>query len=133
MKLNYSVFGLGNKQYEHFNRMGKSTDQGLELLGGSRIMDIVLGDDDANMEEDFEKWRENMWPILVDKFLPKTGGFNTDNVKASRINSMDSTRHEVTDLFQVIEDCQAKSPRDFLPKEINKSTKYFFNALKVIH
>jgi sulfite reductase alpha subunit-like flavoprotein len=33
--LQYSVFGLGNKQYEHFNAMGKATNKFLEKLGGT--------------------------------------------------------------------------------------------------
>jgi len=32
--LQFSVFGLGNKQYEHYNAMGKATNKHLEQLGG---------------------------------------------------------------------------------------------------
>ena len=33
--LSGSVFGLGNKQYEHYNAMGKATNKFLEKLGGN--------------------------------------------------------------------------------------------------
>eukprot|EP00607_Mallomonas_marina_P001312 CAMPEP_0182438130 /NCGR_PEP_ID=MMETSP1167-20130531/85521_1 /TAXON_ID=2988 /ORGANISM="Mallomonas Sp, Strain CCMP3275" /LENGTH=205 /DNA_ID=CAMNT_0024631329 /DNA_START=17 /DNA_END=631 /DNA_ORIENTATION=+ len=54
--IRYCIFGLGNRQYEHFNHMAVTTDKYLELLGGSREMETGLGDDDDNLEEDFEKW-----------------------------------------------------------------------------
>ena len=33
----YTVFGLGNKQYQHYNAMGKFVDTKLDGLGASRI------------------------------------------------------------------------------------------------
>ena len=45
--LNYAVFGLGNKTYEHYNAMGIYVDKRLEELGGKRIHELGLGDDDA--------------------------------------------------------------------------------------
>ena len=41
------VFGLGNKTYEHFNSMGKFVDKKLEELGGERVFELGVGDDDA--------------------------------------------------------------------------------------
>ena len=35
--LRYSVFGLGNSTYEHFNAMGKFVDKKLEEMGGKRV------------------------------------------------------------------------------------------------
>ena len=71
--LQFAVFGLGNKQYEHYNFMGKSTDKRLEKLGAQRIFQYGEGDDDANLEEDFEAWREKMWVSLVLTFGGKGG------------------------------------------------------------
>ena len=42
--LNYAVFGLGNKTYEHFNAMGKYVDKRLEELGATRVYDLGLGE-----------------------------------------------------------------------------------------
>lgn len=34
--LKFSVFGLGNKQYQFYNAMGKRTDENLARLGAQR-------------------------------------------------------------------------------------------------
>ena len=53
------------RQYVNFNAVAKAVDKQLELLGGSRIYERGEGDDDQNIEEDFEQWRENgLWPAL---------------------------------------------------------------------
>lgn len=66
--VNYAVFALGNKTYEHFNAMGKYVDKRLEELGAKRIFDLGMGDDDANIEEDFVMWREKFWPAVCMQF-----------------------------------------------------------------
>ena len=44
------VFGLGNKTYEHFNAVGKYFDKRLEELGGNRMYQLGIGDDDAKLD-----------------------------------------------------------------------------------
>ncbi|XP_025089238.1 NADPH--cytochrome P450 reductase-like [Pomacea canaliculata] len=66
--INFAVFGLGNKTYEHFNATGKYVDKRLEELGATRVFELGLGDDDANIEEDFVTWRERFWPAVCAKF-----------------------------------------------------------------
>lgn len=56
------VFGLGNKTYEHYNAMGKYVDKRLAELGATRVFELGMGDDDANMEDDFITWKDAMWP-----------------------------------------------------------------------
>uniref|UniRef100_A0A8R1DSH1 NADPH--cytochrome P450 reductase n=1 Tax=Caenorhabditis japonica TaxID=281687 RepID=A0A8R1DSH1_CAEJA len=64
----FAVFGLGNKTYEHFNEIGKQMDKQLEKLGAKRIFQLGLGDDDANLEEDFMIWREAFLPKVAEEF-----------------------------------------------------------------
>ena len=72
--LDYAVFGLGNKQYEHYNNMSRFMDAALEQCGGTRFAPLGLGDDDDDLEGDFETWKDNiLWPSLVQKYIKGRG------------------------------------------------------------
>lgn len=62
--VNYCVFGLGSKTYEHYNAVGRYMDAKMEKLGAKKIFDRGEGDDDCALEEDFNKWKKRMWPVL---------------------------------------------------------------------
>ena len=64
-RLRFAVFGLGNRQYEHFNSQGKLVDERLGALGGERLVPLGLGDDDGTMEDDYAAWKERLWPVLA--------------------------------------------------------------------
>ena len=66
--MKFSVFGLGNKTYEHFNKMGKFVDSRLEELGAKRVYELGIGDDDANLEDDFITWKEAFWSAVCEEF-----------------------------------------------------------------
>lgn len=66
--LNYAVFGLGNKTYEHYNKVAIYVDKRLEELGANRVFELGLGDDDANIEDDFITWKDRFWPTVCDYF-----------------------------------------------------------------
>jgi NADPH-ferrihemoprotein reductase len=63
-KLSFTVFGLGNTQYEHYNAMGKLLDKELEKLGGTRVFKYGEGDDNSSLEDDFNEWKNNIWVEL---------------------------------------------------------------------
>jgi len=62
--MRYTVFGLGNRQYEHYNAMGTYVDNRLEELGAHRVYELGLGDDDGKLEEDFSAWEEDLVDAL---------------------------------------------------------------------
>ena len=62
--VHFGVFGLGNKQYEHFCAVGKRLDAALAGLGGSRAVRRGDGDDDDDIEADFDGWRSDLWASL---------------------------------------------------------------------
>lgn len=66
--LNYAVFALGNKTYEHYNEVGLYVDHRLEQLGATRVFELGLGDDDANIEDDFITWKDKFWPTVCEFF-----------------------------------------------------------------
>lgn len=45
--VNFAVFGLGNKTYEHFNSVGKFVSKFMAHFGAKELVPIGLGDDDA--------------------------------------------------------------------------------------
>lgn len=47
--VHFGVFGLGNKQYEHFNAVGKRMCKNMEVLGATAVCGRGDGDDDDNI------------------------------------------------------------------------------------
>jgi NADPH-ferrihemoprotein reductase len=62
----YTVFGLGNNlaHPKYYNVIAKAVDQKLEELGARRIMKIGLGDDGDCIEDDFDKYLEQLLDLL---------------------------------------------------------------------
>ncbi|KAF6251355.1 NADPH-cytochrome P450 reductase [Scenedesmus sp. NREL 46B-D3] len=62
--VHYGVFGLGNKQYEHFNAVGKKMHTNMEALGATPVCSRGDGDDDDSIDDDFEKWCTELFAAL---------------------------------------------------------------------
>jgi NADPH-ferrihemoprotein reductase len=48
--------------------MGSFFDEGFEKLGGNRILPIGMLDDDADLEGDFESWKDRLWARLKEMY-----------------------------------------------------------------
>jgi len=71
--VDYAVFGLGNRQYEHYNNMGRFVDAALGRCGARRVAALGLGDDDDDLEGDFEAWKDGvLWPALTERYGDNT-------------------------------------------------------------
>jgi len=123
--LKFSVFGLGNRQYEHFNRMGKLSNEFLEKLGGQRVFDYGEGDDDGSLEEDFEQWKEKLWPSLISQFHP--------NQLLSQSTSSKDNEKRIDLAFhaKIVSEDAASSAPAIRTNQMSSSTKHFFTSTLV--
>ncbi|KAI8137406.1 NADPH-dependent cytochrome P450 oxidoreductase [Fennellomyces sp. T-0311] len=62
--LRYFIFGLGNTSYTYYNWVSKTVDKKLTECGATRLGELGLGDDEKSLEDDFEAWQEEMWPLF---------------------------------------------------------------------
>ena len=62
--VSYGVFGLGNKQYEHFCAVGNKVHAAMEQLGASPVVRRGDGDDDVDIDADFDSWRTELYSSL---------------------------------------------------------------------
>ncbi|XP_057654372.1 NADPH--cytochrome P450 reductase [Diorhabda carinulata] len=92
--LNYAVFGLGNKTYEHYNKVAIYVDKRLEELGATRLYDLGLGDDDANIEDDFITWKDKFWPAVCEHFGIESTGEDI-NMRQYRLEEFDEAPDRV--------------------------------------
>uniref|UniRef100_A0A0G4F0U4 NADPH--hemoprotein reductase n=1 Tax=Chromera velia CCMP2878 TaxID=1169474 RepID=A0A0G4F0U4_9ALVE len=65
----FAVMGLGNRQYMHFNEMAKKVERHLSRFGARNICKRGEGDDDQDIEADFNDWSsKHLWPALERAF-----------------------------------------------------------------
>lgn len=125
MGLDYAVFGLGNTQYEHFNAMGILVDAALAETGAQRLIKVGLGDDDIDLEADFEKWRENeLWPTLKKRYLSSNIGF------VPKANNTTNELPKCDFVAEYLDNVDGKNTKSnkISEHEINSSTKHYFTA-----
>mmetsp|Transcript_49321 Transcript_49321/g.78022 ORF Transcript_49321/g.78022 Transcript_49321/m.78022 type:complete len:688 (-) Transcript_49321:87-2150(-) len=86
--MKFTVLGLGNRQYVNFNSCAKAADKHMERLGASRIYARAECDDDQNIEEDFEVWREGgLWPKLQEALGVSTDGADMAKTQTDGLES----------------------------------------------
>ncbi len=67
-ELNYAIFGLGNTAFPKYNVMGKLLDEIFSKHMKS-LCKIGLGDDSGNINDDFKKWKDEIFFPALDKFI----------------------------------------------------------------
>lgn len=69
----FAIFGLGNKQYEHYCAVGKRVHSAMISLGATAVTESGEGDDDEDIDADFDAWKERMLAALdTNSALSKT-------------------------------------------------------------
>ncbi|OQR90495.1 NADPH-cytochrome P450 reductase [Achlya hypogyna] len=121
--VNFTVFGLGNKQYEQYNAIGRAVNSLMEKHGGKRVYVHGEGDDDDSLEEDFDAWRADLWKTLR-KADTNAGSDDEESAPSSKTKPP----HVVFEAKVVGEPAK---PRVFKDDEIQNSTKHFFHNVEV--
>lgn len=120
--LDYGVFGLGNKQYDHYNAMGKFFDHAIGRLGGNRVVPLGLGDDDSDLEGDFENWKDNvLWPTLKKRYL----------ADASVLANRKPTTQSLPDCpFEIVYHTGNGTKAESIPlAQVHASSRHYFTAV----
>lgn len=58
------MFGLGNRQYEHFCAVGRKVAKAMRALGAAEVVPRGEGDDDRDIDEDFDRWCSALFKAL---------------------------------------------------------------------
>ena len=69
----FAVFALGNRQYEHFCAMGKKVQKCMVEMGATSLLPMGTGDDDDDIDRDFDEWSSAFFKALGDSNLLKAG------------------------------------------------------------
>ena len=76
--LRYSVFGLGDKHYEHFCKFGIDLDERLQVLGATRF--IPRTESDVDVDAPFEQWKNDLKPHLSHRHSEANNSVQADHV-----------------------------------------------------
>ena len=101
--------------------MGKIFNECLERAGGKRVVDIGLGDDDDDLEGDFENWKDNiMWPALSQLYVKD----------ASSIPHKDSSEQSLPDCPYLVEYSTNKTakPEKLSLDQVHGSSRHYFTS-----
>lgn len=92
----FAVFALGNRQYEHFCAMGKKVHKCMVEMGATSLLPMGSGDDDDDIDRDFDEWSSSFFKALGNSKLLQAGehvDLTQDSVPAYTIQKvMDATK-----------------------------------------
>jgi len=61
IKLKYIVYGLGNREYRHFCKIGIDFHEKLKEKGAIPLMKLWKGDDSKDINFHFTVWKRKFW------------------------------------------------------------------------
>ncbi|KAF0685520.1 Aste57867_22612 [Aphanomyces stellatus] len=129
----FTVFGLGNKNYEHYNAMGRLVDKQMDKLGGYRVFPYGEGNDRACIEDDFNTWHEGgLWGTLKSHAVGPVAAVATAAAAAlPSPTSVSPAPHTTTPprlTYDVVPATLAPSPpRVYTDETIDPSNDHFFH------
>ncbi|CAI5731945.1 unnamed protein product [Hyaloperonospora brassicae] len=124
----YTVFGLGNTQYEHYNEMGRLVDKLMERHGAQRVFDYGEGDDDASLDEDFDDWKESLWKALRKQFIADEPVELCDEGQTAGYRAILSAPEYEYQLVTIRASGVEKLATEAKGVKMKASTKHFFTA-----
>ena len=68
-RVHYTLLGLGDSNYDNFNKTAKVVNSRLEHLGAKPFFRVSFADDATGLEDTVEPWRRDVIPALHDTLL----------------------------------------------------------------
>lgn len=122
-ELEYGVFGLGNREYEHFNAIGKLFDCALERVGAIRVVELGLGDDCQDLEGDFETWKDTkFWPTLKKRYI-------LDTTALDRLKHAPHKEELPSCCYAVEYHNQSEKPTHIQLEKVHGQSRHYFTAV----
>ena len=80
--MDFAVFGLGDTVYENFNAIGKYVDSVFAEMGGSRLVEMGVGNSEFLLtEEQFDAWKSDLWKKICEYYMSKNTNENKIRTK----------------------------------------------------
>mmetsp|Transcript_1048 Transcript_1048/g.1493 ORF Transcript_1048/g.1493 Transcript_1048/m.1493 type:complete len:684 (-) Transcript_1048:78-2129(-) len=129
--VDFAVFGLGNTDYEHYNAMGKFMDNILPKFGAKRVVNIGLGDDNEDIEGDFQTWKdETFWPAMKKSYLSAESSIGKANgTDAKELQNGNPKFPKCPFEVEFLDQNNTSEETKFDAGEINSFTKHYFTAV----
>jgi tRNA wybutosine-synthesizing protein 1 len=132
--LSFSVFGCGNNAYgNNFNKTGRDMHKFLKSLRARSLVPLGLGNEEDNIDEQFNKWSKGLWRAYKRDLQRKEEKIEemrnkqseTNNAKEESISEDDDPESVVLDLEDlgikgenVDQDTNEQLPLELLTKEM---------------
>lgn len=111
--------------YTRYNAAGKKIDHLMQAVGATRLMNLTLGDDNGDLDQDFDNWMYRVMQVAIDKYhpMPKQIEHEADHT------SYADGDPEIGIEFETFPVADSSIAQNFnvAPHLINPSTAHFFN------